>query len=82
MADAAEEIVWLTAHQAADLLGMKEQTLRLRRGKRWTKEDRGPQWYRVGGAVRYKKHEVLAYIDARAGAPRPRRPRPLASAPR
>jgi len=67
--------VWLTTKQAAEILGIREQTLRLRRLGRTS--DSGPPWYRPLGGVRYKEAEVRAYMEARAKAPATRRLRPL-----
>lgn len=81
----AEEIrvVFLTTSEAADLMGVAEQTLRLRRTEKWRTQGKtpGPPWYRVFSGIRYKRHEVEAYMDAQQGALRLKRLRPLARAP-
>lgn len=71
---------WLTTKEAATLLGVQEQTLRLRRQEKW-KGEPGPPWHRVMGRILYKRGEVQAYIDACVKAPRPRRLRPLSPPP-
>jgi len=58
------------------MLGIQEQTLRLRRLKSWTGEP-GPLWYRSMGRIRYKRADVLEYLAACRRAPLQRRLRPL-----
>jgi len=72
----ADDVEWLTAKATAPMLGIQEQTLRLRRLKSW-KGDPGPPWYRMNGRIRYKLSDVLAYIDRCLKAEPNRRLRPL-----
>lgn len=67
---------WLTPKTVAPMLGIAEQTLRLRRLKSW-KGDPGPPWYRLNGRIRYKEADVLAYIERCFKAEPQRRLRPL-----
>ncbi|MGQ0628150.1 MAG: helix-turn-helix domain-containing protein [Phycisphaerales bacterium] len=53
----------LTETQVSDLLAIPLQTLRNHRSQR-----RGIPFVRLGRAVRYKRADVLAYIDAGAVA--------------
>ena len=47
-----------TTREAAALLGLSHRTL-----QRWRYERRGPRHYRVGGAVRYRRGDLLAFLD-------------------
>ncbi len=51
----------LSRQQAADMLGVREQTLR-----RWACERRGPSFVKVGALVRYRRDELLDYIERHA----------------
>jgi predicted DNA-binding transcriptional regulator AlpA len=40
--------------------------------RRWRREDKGPKWVRIGGAVRYKPADVFAWAEAQTPEKRPR----------
>jgi excisionase family DNA binding protein len=53
---------YLKEFEAAEYLGLKQNTL-----TRWRWEGRGPRFYKVGGAIRYKLADLEAFvIDPRA----------------
>lgn len=53
--------VWLTARQAAGVLGLAEQTLAV-----WRMEGGGPTWVKMGAkAVRYRAEDVRKWIGRR-----------------
>ena len=47
----------LTRRQAAERLGLSEQTLR-----HWARQNRGPEFRKVGRAVRYPLEAVLSFL--------------------
>ena len=47
----------LTAERAAELLAVKASTL-----ANWRSAGRGPAWIMVGGAVRYRVEDLVAYV--------------------
>ena len=49
----------LTTVEAAQYLGVHSDTLRL-----WRKEQRGPEWLRVGNRYRYSREAIDAFLDA------------------
>jgi predicted site-specific integrase-resolvase len=49
----------LTSQQAADLLTIREGTLRI-----WRLQGKGPRFRRIGQQVRYDEADVVAYINA------------------
>jgi excisionase family DNA binding protein len=53
----------LTTQQAAELLGMKKSTLNCWRA--YPAKDPGLSFVRIGGAIRYEREVVLAFIAAR-----------------
>jgi len=48
----------LNERDAADLLGLRPPTLRA-----WRFQRRGPAFVRLGRAVRYRRTDLLAYLD-------------------
>jgi predicted site-specific integrase-resolvase len=46
--------------EAADILGVKPQTLSL-----WRLRGQGPAFYKVGRRVRYRTPELAAYLESR-----------------
>lgn len=51
----------LTRAEAAEFYGLAKQTL-----ARWAVEGTGPRVTRIGSAVRYRKADVLAFVEAGA----------------
>lgn len=49
----------LTEVEAADLLRMSERTLQA-----WRTQARGPTFVRAGRAIRYRRSDLLAWIEA------------------
>ena len=49
----------LTSQQTADLLTIREGTLRI-----WRLQGKGPRFRRIGQQVRYDEADVIAYINA------------------
>ena len=49
----------LTSQQTADLLTIREGTLRI-----WRLQGKGPRFRRFGQQVRYDEADVIAYINA------------------
>jgi excisionase family DNA binding protein len=52
----------LTEAEAAELLTVSVVTL-----ARWRKEATGPPWFRLGGRVRYRRDELLAWLEEQRG---------------
>ena len=50
----------LNTAQAAELLGVKKNTLEI-----WRYEKKGPKFRKVGALVRYVESDLLAYLDER-----------------
>ncbi len=50
----------LNTAQAAELLGVKKNTLEI-----WRYEKKGPKFRKVGALVRYAESDLLAYLDER-----------------
>ncbi|MEA1606890.1 helix-turn-helix transcriptional regulator [Pseudomonas spirodelae] len=50
----------LTTGQVADFLGMSPRTLAGWRARRWG----GPAWVKCGSRVRYRKADVMAWLEA------------------
>ncbi|MHC8354265.1 helix-turn-helix transcriptional regulator [Pseudomonas sp. LB3P81] len=49
----------LTNVQACELLGLKPNTLEV-----WRTQGKGPQYRKIGRAIRYVESDILAWIDA------------------
>lgn len=54
----------ITADQAARLLGLSKETLNT-----WRFIGAGPPWYKLGRAIRYKEHEVIAWRESQRNEP-------------
>jgi excisionase family DNA binding protein len=52
----------LTEAEAAKLLTVSTVTL-----ARWRREGTGPPWFRVGGRFRYRRDELLAWLEEQRG---------------
>ena len=52
----------LTTVQAAHILNVHADTLRV-----WRKQERGPEYFRVGTRYRYSRQAVEAFLAARKG---------------
>jgi excisionase family DNA binding protein len=52
----------ITTSEAAAYLKVKPETL-----AKWRSVRKGPKFYHVGGAVRYKVSDLEAFIEAEAG---------------
>jgi len=59
----AVESEMLSTREAAALLGVPEATLRY-----WRYTNQGPRSFRVGRPVRYRRADVLAWLDAQIAA--------------
>jgi excisionase family DNA binding protein len=57
MVDDELEVPSLRVEQAADFLGLGKGTL-----DQWRHECRGPTYFKIGGQVRYRKSDLLAFI--------------------
>jgi len=55
---------YLDDRQAANILGLKPQTLR-----NWRGMDRGPAYVKVGRAVRYGLSDLITYMEERRVQP-------------
>lgn len=51
----------LTSRQAAEHLGLKEQTL-----ANWRYQRKGPPYFRVGALVKYDERDLDAWLEAGA----------------
>lgn len=49
----------LSIFECAEKLGVTDKTLR-----NWSRVGRGPKVYRIGVALKYREHEIEAWIDA------------------
>lgn len=58
----AHNTIWLTTAELSEYIATPEATLRQWRDR----GTRGPRSYKLGGTVRYKKHEVDAWIESQA----------------
>lgn len=70
----AEEPVYLTVQQAAQLIGVSPYTLR---GSRYNGRLCGttaPCWLKLGKAVRYRRADLLAWVESAAVEHRPPAP--------
>lgn len=58
----------LSVTEAAAVLGLSPQTL-----NRWRCEraGKGPRWLKLGGAIRYREADLVAYIERSAQSPEP-----------
>ena len=52
----------LSTLQAAHILGLHPDTLRV-----WRKQQRGPEWVRVGNRYRYSREAIEAFLGAGKG---------------
>ncbi len=52
-----------TREQVAEFTQIKKQTL-----ARWAVEGKGPKFIKLGGAVRYRRDDVLAWLESIAAA--------------
>jgi excisionase family DNA binding protein len=61
----------LSEVHAADLLGLSSRTLQA-----WRVKNGGPPFIRAGRAIRYRRRDLLAWMDANtvlgSGSPRPK----------
>ena len=48
----------LTEREAAAFLDLQPATLR-----HWRVQDRGPVYYRIGGAIRYHRTDLMSFLD-------------------
>ena len=51
-------VTYLTSQEVADLLRVSDKTI-----QRWRADGSGPPYYRLGGAIRYIRDEVLEWIQ-------------------
>ena len=49
----------LKEKQAAEMLQLKEATLR-----NWRLRGKGPQYSKLGGAIRYREEDIIGWINA------------------
>ncbi|MEW1706962.1 helix-turn-helix domain-containing protein [Microbacterium sp. NPDC089190] len=61
MSDQIELREYSTREQIADFLQVKKQTLAV-----WAVEGKGPKFIKVGRAVRYRRADVMAWLDSPA----------------
>ncbi len=52
------EVPTLTVKQAADFLRLSKGTL-----DQWRHEGRGPAYFKVGGQIRYRRSDLVAFIE-------------------
>ncbi len=57
----------LTEVEAAELLALSAKTLR-----RWRWAGQGPEFVKLGGAVRYRAEDIAAFIEFGKSSPMPR----------
>jgi predicted DNA-binding transcriptional regulator AlpA len=69
------DIKLLNERQAAAFLGIAVDTIR-----HWRLKKRGPVCIRLGGAIRYRMADLMAYIDSCPTGPASRGPRRKADA--
>ena len=50
---------FLTEKEAAELLRLEPDTL-----KHWRFQKKGPTYYKLGGAIRYRESELLDFISS------------------
>lgn len=48
----------LTEREAAEFLDLQPATLR-----HWRVQERGPVYYRIGGAIRYHRTYLMSFLD-------------------
>ena len=48
----------LTEREAAEFLDLQPATLR-----HWRVQERGPVYYRIGGAIRYHRTDLMSFLD-------------------
>lgn len=58
MSNTPASIKLLNTAQAADLLGLKKNTLEI-----WRYQDKGPKFRKLGRLVRYAESDLLEYLD-------------------
>ncbi|MCY3598065.1 MAG: helix-turn-helix domain-containing protein [Rhodospirillales bacterium] len=59
---------FMTGRKAGQLLGLSHRTL-----DRYRATGRGPAWYKFGGAVRYRRSDVIAWAERRQQGRRQKR---------
>ncbi len=52
----------LTEQEASEVLTVSVSTM-----VRWRREGAGPPWFRLGGRVRYRRDELLAWLEEQRG---------------
>jgi predicted site-specific integrase-resolvase len=57
--EAITDLVELTEKQAGKLAGVVPLTM-----NKWRYRGKGPVYYRVGGKIRYKRSDVLAWLES------------------
>ena len=57
--DSGQSLVFLSERQLAERWGLSQRTL-----QRWRAENRDPIWVRIGGNIRYRFEDVLAFEAA------------------
>ena len=67
MTSETEENTLLTTHQAAEMLGTTERTLRTYRF-----DNVGPPYVKLGRSIRYSRDALINYIDERTVCPNKR----------
>lgn len=61
----------LNTKEAAELLGMAEESLRGKRYGKGTKRRPGPPWWDLDGGIVYLRSELEAYMKSRRREPKP-----------
>ncbi len=61
MTTSAEDLNLLSLRQTADMLGVSEATI-----YSWRHRGEGPRGYKIGGLVRYRLSDVLAWVEEHA----------------
>jgi excisionase family DNA binding protein len=56
---------WMTSKEVAAFLGVTAPTVRS-----WKHRGKGPPCYEVGGAVRYNRADVVAWLEAQRHEPK------------
>lgn len=62
--DVALDLPLLTDDEAANLLSLSPATL-----KKWRRTRRGPRYYRLGSAIRYRRDDLESYLSRSAANP-------------
>lgn len=58
-----EPLAFLNEHQLADLLCQSVRTI-----QKWRVTGYGPPYYKIGRSVRYRRSEVIAWVEERRKA--------------